>query len=468
MSLLMGLKNSAFDGDWRESWPVADRLGLARYATEDSRRWLTITKNLLDQQKAANHVETLLEDLYRTLVNEGLNYAFEPFSQNSAVQRIRSIDTILNQKEATCIDLTLAFAGLCLAHGLLPVVVLVKGHVFLVVSLKWRIKTWDRRPEARELSGQDGLVPNATKLLTLVQSGEYLALECTGCASSEALRTIPEPKPPEAESRDKSPCMTFPNAVVAGTKQLKLALEPSSARPFLFAVDIASAHNRHKITPYRIPGTPWTRKIRRYWIRLTLALVTMVFVTGCLLAWIAHHKSIRDQADGLVRDLAASETTPGQIKSRIASAEQSVQIALPTSLRNSLNRKLNSTTNLLEARSQGFARAKTAIALALTGDLMPMLELLRHDESFDNPDLNAYLTWMLPSSGIDAPILALKAETSDCPRIRQQLLLVLGRMEPAARGGIDLEELAGRLLEADDDPGVHAASYWILKKLNTS
>lgn len=73
--------------------------------------------------------------IFEALRGEGLVYANPPSSFEARGQRIRLVDKVLNEKLGTCLDLTLLYASCVEAVGLNPILILVKGHIFLGVWL---------------------------------------------------------------------------------------------------------------------------------------------------------------------------------------------------------------------------------------------------------------------------------------------------------------------------------------------
>src|SRR3712207_2813796 len=70
----------------------------------------------------------LVEQLYKVVVKQGINYDLAPFVPTPGItQKIRLAQTILDEQRATCLDLTLLLAGMCLANDLLPLVIVVEG-----------------------------------------------------------------------------------------------------------------------------------------------------------------------------------------------------------------------------------------------------------------------------------------------------------------------------------------------------
>lgn len=73
--------------------------------------------------------------VFEALRSEGLVYTNPPTSFEARGQRIRMVDKVLNEKLGTCMDLTLLYASCIESIGLNPILILVKGHIFLGVWL---------------------------------------------------------------------------------------------------------------------------------------------------------------------------------------------------------------------------------------------------------------------------------------------------------------------------------------------
>ncbi|WP_454130982.1 hypothetical protein [Kitasatospora aureofaciens] len=83
--------------------------------------------------------------------------------------------------------------------------------------------------------------------MELVDSGAYLAVECTGFARSDLLGKYPDL--PEARHRTNG-LLPFDQAVAAGREQLY-------GSPLRFAIDIATAHYEWRIEPHPVEQLDW-------------------------------------------------------------------------------------------------------------------------------------------------------------------------------------------------------------------
>ena len=227
---------------WKESWPVINRKELAKYVVPD---WTADALNFYWADNSfdlanLNNRRKIVENIYGQLLNrkKRINYTTEKYNLNEKYQTIRNPDEILNKEaEGTCLDLSLLFCGLCLQRGLLPVLILTEGHAFVAISLNYsRAKGGEQGVDSisrgSELAGfKNGLLEEETYLKELINSGAYLAIECTGFADTRTLSDTT----PEGNGREGG-LMSFERAVEAGTEQL-------FSKSFLFAIEIDFLHS---------------------------------------------------------------------------------------------------------------------------------------------------------------------------------------------------------------------------------
>jgi hypothetical protein len=97
-------------------------------------------------------VEALLRELYTLLRDQRITCDVEPPAPAMAArQPIRTIDTILSEKRGTCLDLSLLFCAVCLAHDLAPLLIVLEGHAFVAVATGRTLQptAWRRRVGVR-------------------------------------------------------------------------------------------------------------------------------------------------------------------------------------------------------------------------------------------------------------------------------------------------------------------------------
>jgi hypothetical protein len=179
-------------------------------------------------------------------VEKQINYALEEFNPSDHEQHIRTPAEVLKAPcEGTCLDLATLFCGLCLGNELLPILIVLQDHALAAVSLKHDLRGWEAIDRTEKSWFKSGILTDPNKLRSLLDSGAYIAIECTGFAHSEKLAQTPttSPAPPECGQRQKG-ALPFERAMAAGREQLDF-----TPRPFQFALDIAILHNRWGIKP---------------------------------------------------------------------------------------------------------------------------------------------------------------------------------------------------------------------------
>jgi hypothetical protein len=247
-------------------WPKADKLGLVRMVSDDANAWLTdprLSVNWGDLHGGADERRELVRALYETVACYGVNYVPDRFNARDEVQRVRTPAEILDRpREGTCLDLSLLFCGLCLGCELIPWLVITRGHAFVLVSLKHRLRKFADLSRREWKWFLEEPLTDAAKPLDLLAKGEYLAVECTGFARSNALPSTV----PEGRGRVGG-LLPFDAALAAGRAQF----DPAD-RPFGYAIDVAVARYKWGIEPDGLPrprcgaGTP--RRSRTAAVRL--------------------------------------------------------------------------------------------------------------------------------------------------------------------------------------------------------
>ena len=86
----------------------------------------------LDEYQSRNpdRVKKQMAAVFESIRELGIVYCTPPASFEESGQRIRMIDTLLNQKLGTCLDLSLIYASCLEAIGINPIIVIIKGHAF--------------------------------------------------------------------------------------------------------------------------------------------------------------------------------------------------------------------------------------------------------------------------------------------------------------------------------------------------
>lgn len=223
-------------------WSKADHRGLARFVHMDA-AWQAAALDLgidrLAEEAKPGGRRTIVECIYQKLRwrHPRIDYDREEFLRHGDYrQPIRTPRTILNtDRRGTCLDLSLLFCALCLKNNLLPFVINVEGHAFAAVLLTHSRKSqgvdaWDAfgRFGFDIVKDREGEIIASDVLLSWIDQGILLPVECTGFAYSEAL---PDSFP-EGQGR-KAGFFDFERAVAAGRQQLE-----ASRRPFHYAIDV--------------------------------------------------------------------------------------------------------------------------------------------------------------------------------------------------------------------------------------
>lgn len=237
-------------------WPKELRRDLARYVTPDAGDLVTVPVRRIELEQRPEGRRELAAAIYETLSGLGIRYATERYHPSAALQHIRTPEEILRSPhEGTCLDLATLFCGVCLANELLPILIVLEGHALAAVSMTHGLRQWDAmdRREQPALAGRDGIT--AADLRALVDSGAYLAVECTGFASVSEFST----NVPEGIGRHHG-LLPFEQAIAAGRAQLD---RPD--RPLDIAIDIATARWQWRVEPEPlVDATPGTIHAGRF------------------------------------------------------------------------------------------------------------------------------------------------------------------------------------------------------------
>jgi tetratricopeptide (TPR) repeat protein len=210
-------------------WSINEPSTLSRYVVTDVAEQVPLSI-VRDDAISAGQRAAVVRAIYESLSKRDLQYSREAWAPRDGPQRIRDPESISRGGNATCLDLSVLFAGACLGHELLPLVVVVEGHSFVVVSLL----DDPRFPDSRSRIQRDGdwvmtgVLHSADVFARLVaeKTGHYLAVECTGFARTE-------------RSGGSVPAL---GRAESGTLPFQAAVDAARAHcldPFLFAVDPA-------------------------------------------------------------------------------------------------------------------------------------------------------------------------------------------------------------------------------------
>src|SRR5215207_4779799 len=201
-------------------WHKIDHFELCYFALQKIEAILPPGLNSLDLLHRADGKRELLKAIYDSLLEMKLAYALEPPSSSQLVQKVRKADEILkSDRRGTCLDLAVLFCSVCLHYDLLPILIRMKGHALVAISRNHTAHDWPHRPEKRlfenvMIEGDE----NFQKLIDLLKTEAYLAIECTGFAHSQNLSS--QGSLPECTGRELNGTMTFARAEKAGLEQL--------------------------------------------------------------------------------------------------------------------------------------------------------------------------------------------------------------------------------------------------------
>ncbi len=156
------------------------------------------------QTQDPNRVLSQAAAIYAAIQERNIVYCVPPASFEEMGQRVRLCDTVLEQRLATCLDISLLYASCLEAAGLHPLLVLKPGHIFCGVWLE-------------ELTFPETLQDDVSLLTKRLASGinEIAVVECTAMNAGKD--------------------MTFDDAQAAGRRQL------TGADAIEFVLDVSRA-----------------------------------------------------------------------------------------------------------------------------------------------------------------------------------------------------------------------------------
>lgn len=231
------------------NWPKADERALSRYVLEEEATHLVeiSTSDRSQLLQTPRGRKEIVRAIYEALKNnKEIDYAFERYQPDEAMQPIRTPTEILDSpREGTCLDLAILFCGLCFGYGLLPMLIILEGHALAAVSLSHQRREWDSFAKERSLLMKQDLFKGTEDLALLrqwIDQESYVAVECTGFAHALSFASSQEP---EARERNSLGYLYFDDAVRAGKEQLH-----SPTRAFKYAIDIAVAQYYWHLLPY--------------------------------------------------------------------------------------------------------------------------------------------------------------------------------------------------------------------------
>ena len=250
--------------DWNNTWSKDNEKGLARYVV--AQNWgvegtdlANIVRDKHDLFNKGKHLE-VVETIYNALSSIGAKYdpALESELGDPNQNIIRPEKLVSGAKAGACLDFSLLFCGLCLKYDLLPTLVMLKGHTFVVISMNYHtngfggkgVNASSRKTELESFE-RGILLKDENELVKLIESGAYLAIECTGFTEVTTLSS----DYPEGKEREKGK-LSFERAIKAGMEQL-------TARAFLYALEIYNLHLIDDFSPFEKGNIPVTEKLNK-------------------------------------------------------------------------------------------------------------------------------------------------------------------------------------------------------------
>lgn len=142
-----------------------DIIGLLQQAA----RWMQkegMNPSLEGYQGDAKRVEEMTMGVYNAIKEAGIIYSNPPASFFGP-QRVRLGETVMQQKFATCMDITVLFASCLESFGLHPVLITAPSHIFAGVWLTSKGRC------------SEPVISDTAQLRKLIKEGKLVALECT-------------------------------------------------------------------------------------------------------------------------------------------------------------------------------------------------------------------------------------------------------------------------------------------------
>lgn len=142
-----------------------DIIGLLQQAA----RWMQkegMNPSLEGYQGDAKRVEEMTMGVYNAIKEAGIIYSNPPASFFGP-QRVRLGETVMQQKFATCMDITVLFASCLESFGLHPVLITAPAHIFAGVWLTSKGRC------------SEPVISDTAQLRKLIKERKLVALECT-------------------------------------------------------------------------------------------------------------------------------------------------------------------------------------------------------------------------------------------------------------------------------------------------
>lgn len=212
-----------------------DIIGLLQQAA----RWMQkegMNPSLEGYQGDAKRVEEMTMGVYNAIKEAGIIYSNPPASFFGP-QRVRLGETVMQQKFATCMDITVLFASCLESFGLHPVLITAPAHIFAGVWLTSKGRC------------SEPVLSDTAQLRKLIKEKELVALECTAMTlgknlsykeakkeAEEILKALDENKIPDND------CIDVQLVRNIGIRPIPMRRNPASviAEPSVEAPAIAS------------------------------------------------------------------------------------------------------------------------------------------------------------------------------------------------------------------------------------
>ena len=123
----------AFDPELIAAFVTPNHPEIAKVISEASvylKKWADTTAFSAYQRQNPNFVKQQMAALYAALCARRIAYNMPPASFEYIGQKIRLANTVLEQKQGTCLDLAVLYASCLEAVGLNPIIIFIEGHAF--------------------------------------------------------------------------------------------------------------------------------------------------------------------------------------------------------------------------------------------------------------------------------------------------------------------------------------------------
>lgn len=209
-----------------------DIIGLLQQAA----RWMQkagLKPSLEGYQGDAKRVEEMTMGVYNAIKEAGIIYSNPPASFFGP-QRVRLGETVMQQKFATCMDITVLFASCLESFGLHPVLITAPAHIFAGVWLTSKGRC------------SEPVLSDTAQLRKLIKEGKLVALECTAMTlgknlsykearkeAEEILKALDENKIPDND------CIDVQLVRNIGIRPIPMRRNPAAAKEVPAAPEIA-------------------------------------------------------------------------------------------------------------------------------------------------------------------------------------------------------------------------------------